>query len=217
MIDDSQIQRDVREELRWVPDVDDANIEVQANDGIVTLTGFVHDFKDRHEAECAAKRVKGVTGVVNEIRISSDSATQRSDVALARATIDAIQADLPALSPAIQVIVSNAHVTLEGTVEWLWQRQRLESSVRAIAGVATVNNLIVLRPGAMPDDVKRRIEAAFVRSAELDAEQVNVEAHAGEITLRGKVSSLREKDEAERTAWSAPGVRRVDNQIQVVR
>lgn len=217
MIDDVQIRRDVVEELRWVPEVDDARIEVQVSDGIVTLTGYVDHFNDRHEAECAAKRVKGVAGVVNEIQTCSVSETCRSDVTIARAAIDAIRADMPVLAPAIQVVVSNAHVTLEGAVEWLWQRQRLESTVRGIEGVAVVNNLIVIRPGVMPDDVKRRIEAAFVRSAELDAEKVSVEAQAGEITLRGMVSSLREKDEAERTAWSAPGVRRVDNRIVVMR
>ena len=217
MKDDSQIRRDVLEELTWVPDVDESDIDVQVSGGIVTLSGSVPGYNDRHHAECAARRVKGVTGVANEIKVSTDRETRASDAAIARAAVDAIRDDLPEVAPRIQVVVSDAHLRLEGSVEWLWQRQRIESTARAIAGVTAVDNVIAVRPGAMPDDVKRRIEAAFVRSAELDAAKVNVEARAGEIILRGTVSSLREKDEAERTAWSAPGVSWVDNQIVVTR
>jgi osmotically-inducible protein OsmY len=212
---DEQIRGNVIAELRWVPDIDETNIDVSVDDGIVTLNGFVPTYNDRIHAECAAKRVKGVTGVANEIKVSARSAERFSDAAIVRAAVDAIRADLPAIAGAIQVVVSDAHVVLDGNVEWQWQRQRIESTVRAVDGVAAVTNLIVVNPGLRPDDVKRRIEEAFVRSAELDARKVSVDVNDGEITLRGAVTSLREKEEAQRTAWSAPGVRQVTNEIVV--
>jgi osmotically-inducible protein OsmY len=217
MSSDIRIRKDVIEELRWVPDIDDTHIDVQVTDGIVTLSGFVPEYNDRFQAECAAKRVSGVAGVANEIRVSTTSAERRADAVLARDAVDAMRADLPDVAGNIKVLVSDGHVTLEGSVEWFWQRQRLESTVRAIEGVCTVANLISIAPSTVPDDIKRRIEAAFIRSAELDAHKVAVEAHDGEVTLRGTVSSLREKDEAQRTAWSAPGVRQVHNEIVVAR
>jgi osmotically-inducible protein OsmY len=128
-----------------------------------------------------------------------------------------MRADLPEVAGNVKVLVSGGHVTLEGSVEWFWQRQRLEATVRAVEGVCTVANLITVAPSSVPDDIKRRIEAAFLRSAELDSNRVSVEARDGEVTLRGTVSSLREKDEAQRTAWSAPGVHRVHNEITVAR
>jgi osmotically-inducible protein OsmY len=212
---DEQIRGNVIAELRWVPDIDETNIDVSVDDAIVTLNGFVPTYNDRIHAECAAKRVKGVTGVANEIKVSARSAERYSDAAIVRAAVDAIRADLPAIAGAIQVVVSDAHVVLDGNVEWHWQRQRIESTVRAVDGVAAVTNLIVVNPGLRPDDVKRRIEEAFVRSAELDARKVSVDVNDGEITLRGAVTSLREKEEAQRTAWSAPGVRQVTNEIVV--
>jgi osmotically-inducible protein OsmY len=215
MNDDEQIRSNVIAELRWVPDIDEASIGVAVTGGIVTLNGFVPTFNDRIHAECAAKRVKGVSGVANEIKVTARSAERYSDAAIVRAAVDAIRADLPALAGAIQVVICDAHVILEGNVEWHWQRQRIESTVRSVDGVAALTNLIVVRPRVAPDDVKRRIQEAFVRSAELDARKVSVDVNDGEITLRGAVTSLREKEEAQRTAWSAPGVRQVTNEIVV--
>lgn len=217
MSNDIRIRKDVIDELRWVPDIDDTHIDVQVADGIVTLSGFVSEYDDRFQAECAAKRVNGVAGVANDIRVSSKYTERRADPVIAREAVAALRADLPEAAGNIQVVVSDGHVTLEGFVEWFWQRQRLEATVRAVEGVCTVANLITVRPSSVPDDIKRRIEAAFLRSAELDANRVSVEAREGEVTLRGTVSSLREKDEAQRTAWSAPGVHRVHNEITVAR
>lgn len=109
----------------------------------------------------------------------------------------------------------DGHVSLDGAVEWQWQRQRLESTVRAVNGVAVVNSLLAIRPHVVADDIKRSIEIAFRRSAEVDAARLSVEAHDSEVTLRGAVRSLYEKDEAQRTAWSAPGVTQVINEITV--
>ena len=217
MSNDIRIRKDVIDELRWVPDIDDTHIDVQVAAGIVALSGYVPNYNDRCQAECAAKRVNGVAGVANDIRVSSVYTERRADPVVAREAVAALRVDLPEVAGNVKVIVSDGHVTLEGTVEWFWQRQRLEATVRGVEGVCTVANLITVSPSSVPDDIKRRIEAAFLRSAELDAGKVSVDARDGEVTLRGTVSSLREKDEAQRTAWSAPGVRRVHNQITVAR
>lgn len=212
---DLEIQADVEEELIWTPEVESSGIAVKVNGGIVTLTGHVPDPYDKVQAECAAKRVLGVIGIANDIRVRSHSGDVPDDPEIARRVVEAIAGDLPRIAEHVQVIVRDAHVTLEGSVEWQWQRQRLEATARSIKGVMVVSNLLQIRPRVEAGDIQRRIEDAFRRSAEVDAKQIAVEAHGGEVTLRGAVHSLSEKDEAQRTAWSAPGVTRVVNEITV--
>jgi len=213
---DREIRNDVEAELKWVPDVDESDITVAVADGIVTLRGFVPHHLDRLHAENAARRVIGCTGVANEIHVRCKATEGRTDAELARVAVDAITVDLPNLADSVQVIVSDGHVRLEGAVDWQWQRARIESTVRGIKGVGVVSNLLAIRPRAMPQDVKHRIEAAFRRSAEIDAGGISVEARDDTIYLNGTVRSLHEKGEAERTAWSAPGVTGVVNGLAVV-
>jgi osmotically-inducible protein OsmY len=213
---DREIQDDVDAELRWVPDVDESQIVVEVAGGIVTLRGKVPHFLDRFHAENAARRVVGCQGVVNELRVRRSTPETPADGEIARAAIDAIAVDTPELASAVQVLVSDGHVRLEGTVDWQWQRMRIESTVRAIRGVCVLSNMIVLRPHAMPRDVKQRIEAAFRRSAEIDANRISVESRDDTVFLSGAVHSLHEKHEAERTAWSAPGVTGVVNSLSVI-
>jgi osmotically-inducible protein OsmY len=213
---DRDIQTDVEAELHWVPDVDESNISVGVADGVVTLHGHVPHFLDRFHAENAARRVIGCAGVVNDIHVRRKLAECPTDGEIARAAIDAIVIDMPEVANSVQVVVSDGHVKLEGTVDGQWQSSRIESTVRAIKGVTIVANLIRIRPHAVPADVQQRIEAAFRRSAEVDAAQIRVEARDDTIFLSGTVHSLHEKGEAERTAWSAPGVAGVINDLTVV-
>lgn len=213
---DREILEDVDAELRWVPDIDESAISVSVTNGIVTLRGAVPHHLDRLHAENAARRVVGCTGVANEIRVHGNSTDCRSDPEIARAAVDAITIDLPDVAKDVQVIVRDGHVRLEGAVDWQWQRSRIESTVRGIKGVCVVSNLLAIRPHAMPQDVKHRIEAAFRRSAEIDAAGISVEVRDDTILLSGTVRSLHEKGEAERTAWSAPGVNGVINGLAVV-
>jgi osmotically-inducible protein OsmY len=212
---DSDIERDVKDELQWDPDLDATDIAVSVKNGVVTLTGFARSYTDKYEAEAAAKRVAGVVGVANDIEVRMPSVDERPDPEIARDAVAAIKSQLPISSEHIRVVVKNGWVTLEGDVEWQYQRTTAETAVRRIKGVKGVTNLIMLRPRAEPSDIKRKIQEAFKRSAEVDANRIQVEANGGEVILKGTVRSWIEREEAERVAWSAPGVTNVVDRIVV--
>lgn len=212
---DNDIKRDIETELRWSPRLDDTNIAVKVMDGVVTLMGFVRRYSDRYEAEIAAKRIAGVAGIANDIEVRFVSAEERSDVEIARSAAAAIKLQLPNAWQNVKALVDEGRLTLEGEVPWNYQRVQVESAVRALLGVKTVSNMISIKPPVVPGEIKLRIEDAFRRSAQIDANRITVEADGGEITLKGKVRSWAEREEAQETAWSAPGVRMVRNQIAV--
>jgi osmotically-inducible protein OsmY len=216
MRSDSEIERDVKEELKWEPGLPDAaDIAVSVKDGVVTLAGFVKSYTDKYEAEAAAKRVLGVKGVANDIEVRMPSVDERPDPEIARDAVAAIKTQLPISSEHIKVVVKNGWVNLEGQVEWEYQRRTAEQAVRRIKGIKGVTNLIQLRPRAEPSEIKRKIEEAFRRNAEVDANRIIVETNGSEVVLKGTVRSWTERQEAERIAWSAPGVTKVEDRIIV--
>jgi osmotically-inducible protein OsmY len=215
MRSDADIERDVKEELGWNPDLDASNIAVAVKDGVVTLTGFVRSYTDKYEAEAAAKRVAGVAAVANDLEVRMPTVDERPDPEIARDAVAAIKSQLPISWQSIKVIVKNGWVTLEGEVEWQYQRQTAEGAVRRIKGVKGVSNLIQLRPRTEPSEIKRKIMDAFRRNAEVDANRIVVETRGSEVILKGTVRSWIEREEAERVAWSAPGVTKVIDEIVV--
>jgi osmotically-inducible protein OsmY len=215
MKSDSEIERDVRDELQWDPDLDSTDIAVSVKNGVVTLTGFARSFVDKFEAEAAAKRVAGVVGLANDIEVRLPSVDERPDPDIAREAVQAIKSQLPISWERIKVIVKNAWITLEGQVEWQYQRQTAGNAVRRVKGVRGVVNSILVKPQAQPSDIKQKIQEAFRRNAEIDANRIVVEAHGSEVVLKGTVRSWVEREEAERVAWSAPGVTRVEDRIVV--
>jgi len=213
MKSDSEIERDVREELKWDPDLDATDIAVSVKNGVVTLTGFTRSYTDRLEAELAAKRVAGVHAVANDIEVRLPAIDQRPDPDIARDAVAALKSELPISHDRIKIIVKDGWISLEGAVEW--QYQKTSAEVRKVKGVKGVTNVIAVKPKVEPSELQRKIMEAFKRNAEVDANRITVEAHGSEVILKGTVRSWIEREEAERVAWSAPGITRVEDRIVV--
>ena len=216
MKSDSQLQQDVMDELQWEPRVHHANIGVAAKDGVITLSGFVGSYAEKIAAEKAARRVKGVRGLAEEIEVRLDSDAKTADPEIAKRIADMF--DWSAMVPKhkIGVKVEHGWVTLTGTVDGHFQRKSASDLASRISGVRGVSNQIEVRAAASPSDIRERIMAAFRRNADLDASTITVAADGNTVRLGGKVHAWYERRIAERAAWSAPGVNRVEDSIIVV-
>ena len=211
----AELQRDVMDELEFEPSVNAANIGVTTKNGIVTLTGKVSSYAEKYAATEAAGRVIGVKAVIDEMKVDLPSFHQRDDQDIAEAAVNALKWHVLIPQNAIRVKVDKGWVTLEGTVDYKFQQSVAEDAVQNLTGVTGVSNLITLKTVVAPSDLKIKIENALSRAAELDGEDITVEVTGNKVTLKGNVSSWAERDEAERAAWSAPGVWTVDDQLEI--
>jgi osmotically-inducible protein OsmY len=212
---DKELQQDVLRELQWEPSINAAHIGVSVKSGVVTLTGHVDSYAEKYAAETAAKRVLGVRAVANELDVKLPDTNKRTDEDIALDAVSALKRHTLVPDDKIKTTVNDGWITLEGEVGWQFEKEAAEKAVRYLTGVKGVINSITVKPRVTPSDIKSKIEQALKRSAELDAQRITVEVEGGKVTLRGKVRSWAERDEAAREAWSAPGVWSVDNQIVV--
>jgi osmotically-inducible protein OsmY len=215
MSDDTQLQSSVLAELKWRPSVDSAHIGVTADDGIVTLTGQVQHYTEKLAAENAAKDVLGVKGIANDIKVEPEGSLKQSDKDIATAAIAALKWDYEVPDGKVKVVVNDGWITLDGTVDWQFQRDAADRCVRYLLGVVGVTNKISIKPSAKWIDVKTKIEDAFRRNADLDARRISVVTSDGRVTLTGTVRTWSERDAAVSSAWAAPGVTRVEDDLVI--
>ena len=212
---DAEIRKNVEAELSFEPSINASEIGIAVKDGIVTLTGRVDSYWEKIAAEEAAARVAGVKAVANELEIRLPFSSERTDEDIARAAVNRLEWTITVPKDRIKVKVSKGWVTLEGEVEWQFQKNAAAEAVRNLVGIKGVINHIVVKERPSTAEVKAKIEEALKRSAEVDASHITVETEGDKVILKGTVRSWFEREEAERAAWRAPGVRKVDNRIIV--
>lgn len=212
---DAKLKDDVLAELKYEPSVKVTDLGVLVNDGIVTLNGHTSSYNGKWEAVRAVKRIAGVKAIADDIEVKLPGTVSHTDTDIATAAEHQLAWSTVVPIGEITATVRNGWITLEGEVEWWYQKNAAGNVVNYLSGVKGVSNMISIKPKLTSTEVKMAIRSAFERSALLDSKKVQVETSGSEVILRGKVRNYAERDEAERAAWAAPGVLSVDNNIIV--
>lgn len=212
---DSQIQKDVMDELKWQPFLNSSEIGVAVKNGIATLSGIVDSYAKKFSAERAVKKVAGVKAFAGDIQIGVSPAFRKTDVEIAEAVYDALKWHSAVPEEKVKIKVEDGIVTLDGELEWEYQKINARTAIQNLTGVRSVTNLITVKPKLQPFELEQKIAAAFQRNAAIDAAKVNVSTIGSKVILTGKVRSFAESEDAEDVAWAAPGVNHVENKLDV--
>lgn len=212
---DRQLQQDVTDEIRYEPSLDEKEIGINVSNGLVTLTGRVKTYSERVAALRAVERVAGVKAIAIELHVIPPKAFEHTDVEIAEAAVRALSWCASVPRERVKARVEKGWLTIEGKLDWQFQREAAEGAVRLLAGVRGLTNLIEVAPPVKAVEVSQKITAALSRSAALHAQQIKVEAHDRRVTLKGIVHSWDERREAEHAAWAAPGVAAVENELAI--
>ena len=213
-MDDKTLRLDIIDELDFEPSIDSAGIAVAVVDGVVTLSGHVNSYAEKLAAERTVSRVKGVKAIAMELEVRLSSSPKTSDEEIAKRCLDILKWNV-LTSETMKVKVEHGWVTLSGSVDWAYQRQAAERVVNRLSGVRGVSNLIAIKPALNASHIREKIEKAFLRNAELEADRITVRADQGKVTLEGQVKTWHERQIAEQAAWAAPGVTSVEDRIRV--
>ena len=212
---DVELKKDVTVELAWDPAVKATAIGVAVKDGVVTLTGHLETFADKHAAERALRRVAGVKAIALELDVKLSSDHHRSDTDIAASASEALKWNTLVPRESIRLTVDHGWVTLRGDVEWDYQRRGVEKAIRPMMGVVGISNEITLRVGPKVTDLSRKIQEALTRQALREAKHIEVSVDGATVKLSGTVHSWQERNAAQGVAWSAPGVNTVINDLSV--
>lgn len=213
---DTDLKQNVERALEWEPSLDAKDIGVAVDAGVVTLRGNVTSYTEKLEAERVTLAVYGVKAVANDLVVHISDILKRTDTEIAHAAVNAIGWHSLIPKDRITVTVTNGWLELHGTVDYQYQRDAAYRAVRNLIGVTGISNKVTVKSHVKASDVRAQIEAAFRRSAEVDARRINVAASDGTVILTGNVHSWAERRQAERAAWAAPGVIQVDDRLAIV-
>jgi osmotically-inducible protein OsmY len=213
---DKELKQLVQSALDWEPSLDASDIGVSVDEGVVTLRGNVGSYAEKITAERVVLRVYGVKALANDLSVHLTSVYERTDTEIAQTAVAALKWNTMVPHESVTATVTKGWIALTGTLDWQYQKDAAARAVRDLTGVTGVTNNITVKPRVKTIDVRDKIEAAFKRSAEIDARRVNVTAQDGKVILSGNVHSWAERHEAERAAWAAPGVTQVEDRLAVV-